>query len=234
MKFLLSVFFLFLSVFFTASFIRINVAHAQITPEEEARLRAELAQVEQEQRDTEIVLKNAQNESASLQRDILILDTKIKAAQLNIKAKNLLIQSLGKNITQKQEVIGSLEARIDRGKDSLSQIMRKTRELDQYTLPAILLSQNTLAGALSDIDTFESVQQSLKSTFEEIRTAKSQTESERDALDKRKNQEQDARFAIQQEQKNIEKAQADKQVLLSESKSTEKTYSEILAEKKKK
>ncbi|MDB5258986.1 MAG: hypothetical protein JWO73_194 [Candidatus Taylorbacteria bacterium] len=212
-------------------------AHAQIaqlSAEDQARLQAELVQVEKEQKEAEQTLAGAQKQSASLSRDILILTTKIKAAQLNIKAKNLLIQSLGRDITTKEQTITTLEDRIDHGKESLAQIMRKTRELDAYNIPVILLSQQTLSGALTDIDTFESVQLSLKTTFENIRSAKSQTESEKNALDKRRIQEMDARAAIQQEQKNIERDQAERQQLLAASKSTEKTYTQILAEKRKK
>lgn len=220
---------------FSPFFTMVQTAHAQtLTPADETRLKAELAQVEAEQKDAEITLAGAQKQTASLQRDILILNTKIKAAQLNIKAKNLLIESLGKDISQKQDYITSLEARIDRGRESLAQIMRKTRETGNLSLPELLLSRSTLTDTLSDLDTFESVQTSLKTTFELIRQDKTTTENERDALDRRKNQETDARIAIEQEKKNIQKNEADKQTLLSISKDQEKEYSQILAEKQKK
>ena len=210
--------------------------HAQVesSVDREIRLRAELAQVEQEQRETEKILADAQQQSSSLKRDILILDTKIKAAELNIKAKNLLIESLGKDITKKVATIGALSDRIDRGRDSLAQIMRKTNEVGTVTIPEIILSGQNVSDVFSDFDTFESVQQSLKVTFEEIRTAKSQTESEKTVLDKRRNDEVDARAVIQQEKKNIASNQAEKQRLLNVSKGNEKTYTAVLAEKKKK
>lgn len=218
-----------------AFFAFVSTTHAQtLSPADEARLKAELAQVEKEQKEAEATLAGAQQQTASLQRDILILNTKIKAAQLNIKAKNLLIESLGKDISKKEEHIESLEERIDRGRESLAQIMRKTREAGDMSLPELLLSRNTLTETLSDLDTFESVQTSLKRTFELVRQDKSETESERDALDRRKNQETDARAIIEREKKNIQKAEADKQVLLGVSKNQEKTYSQILAEKQKK
>jgi membrane-bound lytic murein transglycosylase B len=200
--------------------------------QKESRLQAELAQVEKEQAETEAILKSAQNQSASLKRDILILDTKIKVALLNIKAKNLLIESLGKDIVKKQDKIESLEQRIDRGRETLAQIMRKTNEVDSYSLPEFILSQDNLSIMFSDLDTFESVQQSMKLTFEQIRNDKSETESEKNALDKRKNNEIDARAVIQSEKKNIENDEAEKQRLLTVSKGNEKTYSQVLNDKK--
>ena len=198
----------------------------------EARLKAELAQVEQEQAETEKVLAATQNQSASLQRDILILDTKIKAAQLNIKAKNLLIESLGKDITKKQDHIVGLEDRIDRGRETLAQIMRKTSESDSATFAEFLLTRDSLTKVFSDVDSFQSVQESLKTTFEQIRSDKAQTESEKNALSQRKNKESDARAVIESEKKNIEADEKAKQKLLAVSKGNELTYSQVLAQKK--
>lgn len=234
MKSIPKVFFVILSIILlTVVFPIYTKAQINETPvQREARLQAELVQVEKEQAETEAILKDAQNQSASLQRDILILNTKIKAAQLNIKAKNILIETLGKDINKKKEKINTLDDRIDRGRETLAQIMRKTNEADSYTLPEFILAKDDLSALLSDIDTFESVQESLKITFEQIRSDKAQTETEKSNLDKRKNTETDVRIAIETEKKNIESNESQKQKLLSISKSSEKTYSQILAEKK--
>ncbi len=220
---------------FIFSFIYTNIAFAQSsneTPEQkEARLRSELAQIEQEQKDTEKILSDTRLQSASLKRDITILDAKIKSAQLNIKAKNILIESLGKDISSKQKTIETLIDRINRGRESLSQIMRKTNEIDNITIPEIILAGDSLSNVFSDLDSFESVQISLKTTFEEIRDTKTQTEEEKQSLDDRRNQEIDARYSIQQEEKNIKSNQAEKQRLLAVSKNNEQTYSQVIAQK---
>ncbi len=212
--------------------ILIHAQAVETAAQKESRLQAELAQVLKEQEETEKILASAQNQSASLKRDILILDTKIKSAQLNIKAKNLLIESLGKDITKKQEQILSLEERISRGRETLSQIMRKTNEIDSLSIPEFILEKEDLTTVLSDIDKFESIRESLKITFEQIRSDKTQTETEKDVLDKRKNKEMDARATIESEKKNIQNDEIEKQKLLTESKGNEKAYSQILADKK--
>ncbi|HEY4503695.1 MAG TPA: lytic murein transglycosylase [Candidatus Paceibacterota bacterium] len=230
MKFIFFWVFLVLNlVIFFPRYIYAQTAETAI--EKETRLRAELAQVEQEITAGMKILLDTQQQSSSLKRDILILDTKIKVAELNIKAKNLLIEGLGKDITKKEQTIGELLARIERGRESLGQIMRKTNEVGSITLPEVVLAGKDLTEIFSDLDTFESVQESLKTTFEEIRSVKSQTENEKSVLDKRRNQEMDARQVIQQERKNIASNQAEKQRLLTVSKGNEKTYGAILAEK---
>ncbi len=221
---------------FTAVFgvllVPVLAIHGQnLTPEQKAALEEELDQVEKEQKQAEKELASAQAQSASLSRDINILDVKIRTAQLNIKAKTLLIQTLGNDINSKQKHIGNLETRIEKGRETLAQIMRKTNEVGSITLPEILLSQSTISGVLEDIDTFESVQDGLYETFEQIRDDKAETETERDALGKRRNSELDARYEIEQEKKNIEADEKEKQRLLSASRSSEKSYATLLAEK---
>ncbi len=207
-------------------------AFAETAPEREARLRSELAKVEQEQAETEAILKNAQGQTASIERDILILNTKIKAAKLNIQAKNIVIEQLTKDIGNKDKKISSLEDRIDRGRESLAQIYQKTYQLDSYSLPELLLAQDSLGKFYEDLDTFAAIQTSLKDTFEEIRSTKEQTQTEKVTLGKKKDNELDARAEIEQAKRSIEANEREKQVLLSYSKTTERAYQTILADKK--
>src|SRR3989344_1005844 len=222
-NFLITVIFVILLPF-TSYLLFPALIHAQaLTPDQKARLEQELAQVEAEQK---------QGQSASLQKDITVLTAKIKVAQLNIRAKNLLIESLGKDIKTKETYIIELEDRIDNGRDTLAAIMRKTNEIGSYSLPEVILSQSSVTGFFKDIDSFESVQQGLKTTFEQIRSDKTETETEKTNLDKRRSAEVDARYAIQQEEKSIKANETEKQRLLNISKGNEKSYATLLAEKR--
>jgi peptidoglycan hydrolase CwlO-like protein len=209
-----------------------TTAYAETTQEREARLRSELAKVEQEQAETEATLKNAQGQTASIERDILILTTKIKAAKLNIQAKNIVIEQLTKDIGNKDKKILSLEERIARGRESLAQIYQKTYQLDSYSLPEIFLSQGSLTDFYADVDSFAAVETALKTTFEDIRDTKTQTETEKETLGKKKDNELDARAEIEQAKRSIEANEKEKQILLSYSKTTERAYQQILADKK--
>ncbi|MEK7610119.1 MAG: lytic murein transglycosylase [Patescibacteria group bacterium] len=229
-------FFLPISAYFLphTSYLLTHTVYAQnnLTPQQKAQLEAELAQVEADQKQAEKDLADAQGQSASITKDISVLTAKIKVAQLNIKAKNLLIESLGKDIQKKVDHIETLDERIQRGKDTLAQILRKTNEVGSYSLPEVILSQSSVTGFFKDLDNFNSVQEGLKTTFEQVRSDKIETESEKDALDKRKNAETDARYAIQQEEKSIKANEAEKQGLLKISKSNEKAYTNLLAERR--
>ncbi|MFA6459390.1 MAG: lytic murein transglycosylase [Candidatus Paceibacterota bacterium] len=209
-----------------------NFIHAQnLTDQQRAQLQSELAQVEAEQKQAEKVLSETKAQSASLQRDIAVLDAKIKAAQLNIKAKNLLIQTLGNDIVSKEKHINNLENHIDRGRESLADILRKTNELDDYSLPEVILSQHTVAGFFQDVDTFGAVQTSLGEVFNQLKDDQENTKAEKDALDARRAKEVDARYAIQQAEKSIKSDQQQKNTLLGVSKGNEKAYAGVVAQK---
>ncbi len=221
----------FLVLFFLLS-ITTTAFAAETTAEREARLRQELAQVEKEQAETEAVLRNAQGQTASIERDILILNTKIKSAKLNIQAKNIVIEQLTKDIGNKDKKISSLEERITRGKESLAAIFQKTYQLDNYSLPEIFLSQQSITGFYEDIDSFAAVEASLKDTFEDIRDNKTQTQAEKVTLGKKKDSELDARAAIEAAKREVENLEKEKQVLLGYSRTTERAYEQVLADKR--
>ena len=227
----------------------VTVAHAQVastgavctddtsslpneTPtQKNVRLTADLNQCQIEQAAAQATLTQAQNQSTSLKQAIAVLNAKIKVAQLNIQAKNLLIATLGKNISDKAQTITNLSGQIQQGQDSLAEILRKTNELDSVTLPEVLLSYKNITEVFSDLDTFGAVENSLQATLDQIGTNKSQTQTEKDQLTVQQNQQIDARQAIVQDQANIKHDEASKQTLLNVSKGNEATYGQILAQK---
>jgi len=208
-----------------AFFVVPQISHAQtLTPEQRAALQKELAQIEKESAAALKQLQTAQTQSASLARDIAVLDAKIRSAQLQIKAKNLLIQTLAEDITDAQKHIDKLVGNINRGKETLGDILRKTRELDQASVSQILLSQNSVSGFFKDLDTFQSVQSSLADTFTAIRQDQASTSAEKKSLTTRQNAEMDARHAIQVLQAGIESNKKEQNKLLAISKGNEKQY----------
>lgn len=200
-----------------------------------ARRQAELqAELEATQRDIAYwaeILSGKQKETASISRDIAILNAKIAEAKATIKAKTIIIQQLGRDIGEKTAVIASLNQRMDRQKDSLSELIRKANALESHSVAEFALGGKTLSDFLSDLDSIRSVEIALKSSFEEIRAMRTETETVKEALSKRQASETDARKSIEAEQRQIQKSEAQKKELLAISKTEEKTYKSILSER---
>lgn len=206
---------------------------AQTVPDKEKQLRAELQVIEKEIKEQQGILSKKQLEGASIERDVAILNAKIKEAQLKIKKHNLAIERLGKDIVVKTSVIQSLDNNINEGKESLAQIIRKTNQIEDYSLPEILLGSDDLSNSLIDLDTFASINDAMSHTFIELRDAKRANEEEKTNLDKKKNQEIDTRINVEGEKKKIEAAEAEKKKLLALNKTEQASYQKVIADKAK-
>ncbi len=224
-----------IAVAFFVFVVHIGYVSAQIikcdTSAEKVACQNALNQVNAELNQANAALATAQAKSSSLTNDIAVLQAKVKAAELDIKAKNLLILTLGNDIASRQSHIDDLESHINKGKDSLADLMRKMGELDTYSMPEVLLSKSSISGFFTDVDTFQSIQDGLQRTFYQLQSDQASTTVEKDSLTKRQNTEIDARYAIQQQQASIQRDQAEQKQLLSISKKDEKAYTDLVTAK---
>lgn len=209
-----------------------KTAEALTQAEQEAQWRAELQQTEQDIAKWQAILDNTKQGTASLQKEAAVLNAKIQEAKAFIRQRNIQIEQLGRDIDQKTANIKTLEGRIDAGHDSLAQLLRKTNEIDSYTLPEVVLANQNLSDFFSDLDTFQTIKRSMQNLFLEIRTTKDLTMKEREALDQKKNQELDTRMAAEAQKRQVEKNEQEKQYLIKVNKTQEKTYEQVLSERK--
>src|SRR6185295_14841210 len=100
------------------------------------------------------VLDTSKKNTASLQNDAAQLTAKINQAKAYIKQKNIQIAQLDQDIASKNATISTLEDRITTSQDSVSQLIKKTNELDQYTLAEVILSKKNISDFFSDADSY--------------------------------------------------------------------------------
>ncbi|MBX4200221.1 lytic murein transglycosylase [Candidatus Parcubacteria bacterium] len=203
----------------------------ETTGKSQAQLQADLDACTKEIQQWTDILNNTKSTSASYERDIAALTAKINAAQASIKAKNIAIANLSKNITAKTKAIDDLNTRLEKGKETLSALLRKTGQIDSFTIAEAMLSNKDLSEFFVDVDTYSVTERSLNDVFDEIRGIKAQTEEEKANLDKQRAAEADAKAAIEAAKAEVEKSKAEKNSLLADSKSKEKTYASVLAER---
>ncbi len=206
----------------------------ELVQADRARLEKDLANLEKEIAQKQKELSSQKGQSVSLSRDISILTTQIKKSKLDIQSKNLVIKKLGGEIIEKSKEINVLNSKIDNIKESLSQLIRKDREIDQKSILALILSKNTISEAYGDIDAFTSLKKGIQKSVDEIRGVKSETETEKTVLEQKKNKEIDTRVQLETAKKQVEVNEKDKQQLLSISKNKETEYQKLLDEKARK
>lgn len=207
----------------TAGIFNVAIANEAVE-EREAALRAELEANLKEQEVINAQLKEKQLEGGSIERDIAILTAQINKAKLVIREKNIIIEQLGKDIGLKNATIGNLNERIESGKVSLAQLIRKKNQIDDFSLVEAILSSDSLSEFFNDVDSFDSINKSMNQLFENIRETRNLTENEKQELTLKQNKETDARQTILAEQRSIEKKEAEKKHLLSLNKKEQAAY----------
>ncbi len=232
--------FLFLTIFVSFFCLSITINHTAYALTEaeiqaqEAKWRAELEATEKEIAQWEAVLKASKQGTASLERDASVLQAKINEARAFIKQRQVQIEQLTHDIGLKNKTISELEAKIGRGKESMSAILRQTNEVDGYSLVEVMLSNKNLSDFFVNVDAYQSINNSLENQFKQIRQLQGKTEEEKKILDKKRNEEADKKAEIETQKKLVERDEAEKQRLININKTKEKSYAEVISEKEKK
>ncbi len=196
-----------------------------------AALQSELTEVEKQIAFQTKLLFAKRQESASIERDVEILNYEIEQARLKIKAKRLEIERLGGDINRRENTITELGERIEQQKLSLAELLRKIRVAESTDLIEFWLADGTWSDLLQNGDSFIQVEQAIHASFERLRNNQTMVGEERDALARRRASEIDAQKAIESEQALIAKKEKEKQVLLAASRNQEKTYEQVLLER---
>lgn len=205
---------------------------AQVSKEQqEAQLRAELAEVEKEIAEQNELLTSKRNERRSLERDAALLDAEIQKAQLIIRAKNLSIGTISGEIGRKEATINELVERIEDEKSSLAEIIRKRQQVDDYSLVEMILGNENLSEFFSDADRYQELKLQLQASLAEIRTVKGVVEEEKNTLDSKRRAETDARMSIESEKKTVEIKEAEKRQLANIARGEEGGYEKNLKER---
>lgn len=220
----------FILLFFAISY---SFGLAQIDPIQirELQLRTELAQIEKELQEQRRILSEQRQESSSLERDVAILNAQIEEAKLNIRAKNIAIAAISEDIDLTTRNINELDETIEKGKNSLAQLIRKTNDMDSFSLVEIVLSGENLSSFLIDLDNFSTIKNSMHALFYEIRDSKNQNEKQKQVLGVRRSEELDARQAIEAERRTIEIKENERRNLLAASRNEERAYEEIIRDR---
>lgn len=204
-----------------------------VVDERRARLQSELSRIERDIAEQQIFLEAKQRERVSLERDVAILDAQIDRAKLSIKARNLVIQGLTRDIQQKEGTIIGFDEKIVREKESLGAILRQANEISDTSLVLIALGNDTISDFFADLEAFESVQKRLFESFHAIEQSKQVTRVEKEDLEEKRGQEVGLRQVQELEKRKIETQEAEKQRILKATKGDEAAYQALIATKQK-
>lgn len=190
---------------------------------------AEYNKLQEEIAAWERVLADTRQKKNTLQGDVTYLNAQIKEAETQIRAKNIAINRLSKDIEAKTETIKTLEFRIDKGRESLASFLRRQAQVDDLSLAELAFSSGDLGELFQDVDRMRQIQEGLKVAFEEIRGVKRLTETERQLLAAKQDQELDAKYVVETKKQEIDRNKQQKDQLLAITANQETTYQQVLS-----
>jgi peptidoglycan hydrolase CwlO-like protein len=208
-----------------------SVCNDNVTGKTEAQLQADLALCNIEIAKWQQVLSTTRSKVNTIDGDVQALTAKIKAAEATIKSKNIAISQLSKDISLRTEKITSLESTIGEGRESLAELMRNTRVIDDYSLAEVMLNSKSFSDFFADVDSFLAIQNGLKDHFTKLRENISWAEVEKQRLGEIQNQELDAKYDVEIKKKNIAVSQEEQREILAATKLQAKSYEQIVADR---
>ncbi|MEK7132821.1 MAG: hypothetical protein AAB830_02100 [Patescibacteria group bacterium] len=224
----------FFVVLFCASIVLVAPfpVRADVIANQRAELERQLQQIEQDIKRKQEVLAEKQRERASLERDVAILDAKIQTARLGIKKRDLTIKKIRGEIADKEQAIKKLDAKVASGQESLAQILRRTREIDETTAVELVLA-GSMTELFDDIDSFQTIQKALDESFKEMKTVRTDLTFRKRALQEQQQEEQDLRQIQVLQRRSLEKSEKEKKDLVTAARGQESAYLQLIANKEK-
>lgn len=210
----------------------VQTAYAQnpnLSESERRELERQLADLEKQMSQTQGTIDALYSEGESLKRDIAILDGEIRKAKLKVSATEIEIRQLSEGIVKHTRTIGTLSEKIAADQQSLAQILRKTQEVDDYSLVEVVFSAQDVSDFFGDLDAFASIQEEMHRSFEELRNTQVEHAEARTGLEAERTDKQILQSQLVLAQREVEKKEAEKQKLLDETKGQEELYRSLKA-----
>ncbi len=161
----------------------------------------------------------------SLQLTQKKLEADIKVTENKIAEKNLLIQQLGGQISDKEETITENRRIIARSYQSVN-------EIGDRSLPELLLGEKSLSDAWNSMDNIAAIQNALVDRIANLQHAKANLETNKKATEKVKTELITLNKQLNDQKKVVLETVAEQNYLLKETKQSESQYQRILLERK--
>ncbi|MEK7559997.1 MAG: lytic murein transglycosylase [Patescibacteria group bacterium] len=195
----------------------------------EVQLREYEKQIEQFQG----LVQGKQQERASLERDITILNAKISSAKIAIRARNLEIEKLTIEIKQRSSNISHLEGESQETKVVISDFLRRINETDNLSPFELALIYEDISQFFNELEAFNKLQDSLYASLTRFQDLKESEEIAREDLREKKDEAVELRAIQELQKKQLDLNEKEKQRILKITKGEEAHYQSIVQEKQK-
>lgn len=203
-------------------------ALAQTDDERIEDLRKIIEGLEKEAQSYRSNIASEQAKAASINKEISILQNQIKKIQTNISITNTKIDKTKIEIDSKVENIETTEHKIDRQKSSIGELLLSVHRKDSESLLHMLVKNDNISDFLRQAEYTANINTSLIGLINNLKTAKSQLENDKNNLEGKKTELEDLNQKNKLEQVSLAQAKSGKDKILKDTKGQEAAYQKML------
>lgn len=229
--------FLFITLFLSAIFILFPLE--SLRADTLSDLNQQINDKREEIEKLEIKMQALQNniakkrlEKASLQNQLVILDSEISKTEIEIEKTKTEIEKVNLEIKNTEEQIRLKQEKIQKQKKILGEIIRIIYQYDQVNPIEIILTYDSLSDFLNQTQYLETLEKKGKETLDKIRQIKKELEWQNQVLNTRKKTLSDLKIKLDDDKSRLAIEKQGKERLLKETEKEEEKYQELLEKAK--
>lgn len=177
-------------------------------------------------------IKQKQGEAISLSNELSILDNRIAQTQIEIDVTNQEISEVKNKIKAKELEINLKEKEIEKLKIQIAEFIRLIYRNDQRSYLEILFLNDSFSDFFNEINFSKEIQGNLQQSLDELQNLKYKLEQDKKELQRNKKDLEDLKAKLNQEKIKFDEQKEVKQILLSETKSSERRFTSLLEQAK--
>lgn len=173
-------------------------------------------------------IANLQSQSRSLANEMALLENRIVKTELDIEALNVEIESTTIEVEILDQEISDKQARIDRERQILADLIREIQIFDRRSTLALIFSARTFSDFYSQLRFLEDVQGRLQETMDSVQAAKATEEQKREDREEHLAALEILKEDLEKKQQLLDDERGTKAFLLENTRSSEARFQELL------
>lgn len=220
-----------LSSVFTSYLLLFTFSSAQEnTSQKILDLRQQIQELEKQSAEYKSQIQQKQQESGTLKRELAILESQIAKLRVNILATNGKIKLTGLEIQDLNVEIIKTEAKINKNKESISELLRRLNSLEKQDLAMVILANPRISDFFNHLQYLNNLQDQLIANLNIFIGLKDELEDRKEETENKKQQLETLNKKQQNQKAAYEGNQAVKDDLFAKTKGQEKKFQELLNE----
>jgi len=192
----------------------------------------QLETLQQRQQEYQAQIELKQKDAITLKNQLAILENRLAQAQLDIDSANIEIDKTDLEIKKIEIDIDNLDQNIEQQKTHIANLLRSMYKQDQVSALEILLLNDSLSDFLDQAQYLADTNKKIGEGLEGLKTDKARLDQNKADLGAKNKELIALKDKLQEKKDNLAYEQQNKNYILAETKSSEKTYQSLLQQGK--